>query len=189
MCASPRIYEGTSEIQQSIIAMYRWKETVRSKGAFYAGLAADMDTLHGECDRAGAAIVAAAVRGLNDVVQHLHARKQTRSQIVMFTFADMMTICEVAAAMSAKAARMAAEGHADAEAFLAASRVFARKAARAVQDGAVRCAGGLVSADDPVQLREGEELLATINGRLPLALTAGLWPDMTRVGEYLKVLD
>ncbi len=37
------IYEGTSEIQQSIIAMFRWKETVRSKGAFYEELAEGLD--------------------------------------------------------------------------------------------------------------------------------------------------
>ncbi len=107
----------------------------------------------------------------------------------MFTFADMMTICEVAAEMAAKAARMAAEGHAGAAAYLAASRVFARKAARTVQDGAARCAGGLWEGSDLQELGAGEDLLATVNGRLPLALTAGLWPDMTRVGEYLKVLD
>ncbi len=34
------IYEGTSEIQQSIIGLFRWKETVRSKGAFYREAAA-----------------------------------------------------------------------------------------------------------------------------------------------------
>ncbi|MBE0566566.1 MAG: acyl-CoA dehydrogenase family protein, partial [Krumholzibacteria bacterium] len=128
------IYEGTSEIQQSIIAMYRWKETVRTKGGFYADLAARLDALHAGSAEAGAAIVAAAVRGLNDVVLHMHAAKETRNQIVMFTFADMMTICEVAAALAAKAARMAAEGHGAAGAHLAMSRVFARKAARAVQD-------------------------------------------------------
>ena len=39
------IYEGTSEIQQSIIGMYRWRQTVRSKGQFYEDLAAKMDAV------------------------------------------------------------------------------------------------------------------------------------------------
>ncbi len=84
------------------------------------------------------------MRGLNDVVLHMHAAKLTRNQIVMFTFADMMTIAEVAGALAAKAARLAGEGSRDAAAHLAMSRVFARKAARQVQDGAARCAGGLL---------------------------------------------
>jgi alkylation response protein AidB-like acyl-CoA dehydrogenase len=183
------IYEGTSEIQQSIIAMFRWKETVRSKGAFYDALAARMDEVHGACDAAGANIVAAAVRGLNDVVQHMHAARLTRNQIVMFTFADMMTICEVASAMAAKAADAAAAGARDAAAQLAMSRVFARKAARFVQDGAVRCAGGLADGGDAEAVAAGETLLAQVNERLPLAMTAGLWRDMEIVGEHLKALD
>ncbi|PIE76658.1 acyl-CoA dehydrogenase [bacterium DOLJORAL78_65_58] len=48
------IYEGTSEIQQSIIGMFRWKETARSKGAFYEGVAADLDKVHAENGNVGA---------------------------------------------------------------------------------------------------------------------------------------
>jgi len=183
------IYEGTSEIQQSIIAMFRWKETVRSRGGFYEELAGRMDAVHAECDTAGAAVVAAALRGLNEVVQHMHGAKLTRNQIVMFTFADMMTVGEVAAAMAAKAARLAGEGARDAAAHLAMSRVFARKAARAIQDGATRCAAGLWDGADQEALAAGEALLAGVNARLPLALTGGLWLDMEKVGSYLKDLD
>ncbi len=32
------IYEGTSEIQQNIISMFRWKKTRKSKGAFYRSI-------------------------------------------------------------------------------------------------------------------------------------------------------
>ncbi|MFN2370398.1 MAG: acyl-CoA dehydrogenase family protein [Candidatus Krumholzibacteriia bacterium] len=183
------IYEGTSEIQQSIIAMFRWKETVRTKGGFYRALADRLDALHADSPAAGAAVVAAAVRGLNDVVLHMHEHKLTRSQIVMFTFADMMTICEVAAALAHKAARLAAAGHADADVHLAMSRVFARKAARAVQDGAGRCAAGLWDGVDPAVPAAGERLLAAVNGRLPQTMVGGLWHDMERVGRHLKTLD
>jgi alkylation response protein AidB-like acyl-CoA dehydrogenase len=183
------IYEGTSEIQQSIIAMYRWKETVRSKGGFYRGMAEDLGAVHAERQDVGAAMVAAALAGLNDVILHMHAARLTRNQIVMFTFADMMTVCEVAAAMSRKACRLAAEGDAQAVHFADMSRVMARKAVSQVVEGARRCAGGLADADDSEALENGRKLLATVEGRLPLTLTAGLWNDMVAVGETLKQLD
>ncbi len=177
------IYEGTSEIQQSIIAMYRWKETVRSKGGFYRGMAEDLGAGHAERQDVGAAMVAAALAGLNDVILHMHAARLTRNQIVMFTFADMMTVCEVAAAMSRKACRLAAEGDAQAVHFADMSRVMARKAVSQVVEGARRCAGGLADADDSEALENGRKLLATVEGRLPLTLTAGLWNDMVAVGR------
>jgi len=179
------IYEGTSEIQQSIIAMFRWKETVRSKGGFYEELAGAMDKVAADAGRVGAAMVAAAMRGLNDTVQYMHAAKLTRRQIVMFTLADMMTVCEVAAALVEKAARYEREGHAEAEFFASMSRVFGRKAVRMVSDGAARCAAGF-AGDDPAGAPQGaEEFLAAVQERFPVALTAGLWDDMNAVGEIL----
>ena len=179
------IYEGTSEIQQSIIAMYRWKETVRSKGGFYEELAGAMDKIAEDDGRVGAAMVAAAVRGLNDTVQYMHAAKLTRRQIVMFTLADMMTVCEVAAALVEKAARYQRESHAEADFFAAMSRVFGRKAVRMVSDGAMRCAAGFVGDDQAGTLQGAEEFLAAVQERFPVALTAGLWDDMNTVGEIL----
>jgi alkylation response protein AidB-like acyl-CoA dehydrogenase len=169
--------------------MYRWKETVRSKGGFYGNLAAGMDALHGSEAGVGAAMVAAALRGLNDVVLHMHGAKLTRNQIVMFTLADMMTVCEVAEAFAAKAARLAGDGDPAAGVFCAMSRVFARKAVRMVSNGAVLCAGGWTAAEDEQALAKGAGLLAGVEERFPLALTAGLWRDMETVGEYLKTLD
>ena len=178
------IYEGTSEIQQSIIGMFRWKETVRSKGAFYAGLAERMDGLHAVCPEAGADIVAAAVRGLNDTVLFAHEHKMTRHQIVLFTLADMMTIAEVAAAFAEQAARYTAESHPEAGMFAAMSRVFARKAAAQVRSGAEKCAGGLAGEIEGLEAA-GQAFLDRVGGRFPVALTAGLWTDMNLVGEKL----
>ena len=183
------IYEGTSEIQQNIIAMYRWKETVRSKGEFYRDLASDMDSLQESDSEVGAAMVAAAVRGLNETILHMHQAKLTRNQIVMFTFADMMTVCEVAAAFSRKAARLKDEGHAQAEVFAAMSRVFARKAVRMVSVGADLCSGGWTSAANTEEMATASVFLDGVKARFTLELTAGLWPDMETVGEYLKTLD
>ncbi|MFA4839886.1 MAG: acyl-CoA dehydrogenase family protein, partial [Candidatus Neomarinimicrobiota bacterium] len=39
------IYEGTSEIQQDIIYLFRWRTTIKSKGEFYRGMATEMRTL------------------------------------------------------------------------------------------------------------------------------------------------
>jgi len=183
------IYEGTSEIQQSIISMYRWKSTVRSKGEFYENLAVGMDRLHEETPEAGAAMVAAAVRGLNDVILHMHRAKLTKNQIVMFTLADMMTVCEVAAAFSRKAARLQEQGDAEADVFTAMSRAFARKAVRMVAEGTERCAGGWATQEDQENLITGAELVDGVKARFPLSLTAGLWLDMEIVGEFLKTLD
>jgi len=183
------IYEGTSEIQQSIIAMYRWKETVRSKGAFYRNQAEELTALEKSNPSVGAGMVAAAITGLNDVVLHMHAARQTRNQIVMFTFADMMTTCEVAAALCRKAADMATAGDPEAEHFADMSRVMARKAVRAVSEGARSCAVGLAEVEDAAAVAAGQALFDAVEARLPLSLTAGLWRDMVAVGETLKHLD
>jgi alkylation response protein AidB-like acyl-CoA dehydrogenase len=183
------IYEGTSEIQQSIISMFRWKETVRSKGAFYALLASALDELAADKPHAGAALMAATVRALNETVLRMHAAKLTRSQMVMFTFADMMTIAEVGAAFVAQSVRGPVEGGLSAEATLAMSRAFARKAARTVRQGAELCAGCLLAEPGDEAAKAGTELLAAVQALLPLEATGGLWQDMNTVGAALKALD
>lgn len=183
------IYEGTSEIQQSIIGMYRWRQTVRSKGQFYEDLALNMDTVAENNSAVGAKVVAAAVRGLNDVVQHLHKARLTRNQIIMFGMADMMTICEVAAAFVEKAARLETEGDSQAVHFADMSRVFARKAANQVLDGARNCLVGFTAESDEANIAAGKKLLDGLQADMPLGLTAGIWLDMTAVGETLGAMD
>lgn len=183
------IYEGTSEIQQSIIGMYRWRQTVRSKGQFYEDLALSMDAIKDDNNNVGADVLAAAIRGLNKVVQYLHKERMTRNQIIMFTMADMMTICEVAAAFAEKAARLATEGNPQAAHFADMSRVFARKAANAVLNDARKCLVGFTTDDNEDKLMAGKELMDDLQSNMPLALTAGLWLDMTAVGKTLAEMD
>jgi hypothetical protein len=59
------IFEGTSEIQRSIIATFRLRETVRSKGRFYLDKAEGFDKLPDSC---GAKPLAQAIRVLNETV-------------------------------------------------------------------------------------------------------------------------
>ncbi|MBU8871941.1 MAG: acyl-CoA dehydrogenase family protein [Gemmatimonadales bacterium] len=183
------IYEGTSEIQQSIIGMYRWKETVRSKGSFYENLAETMDEVHRRSGKVGADLVAASIRGLNDIIRFMHVSRLTRHQIVMFTLADMITVCEVATAFCDKAASLLIEGDSDGEFQAAMSRVLARKAARSVRDGSRRCLEGFAADGDGIDLVAGQKLLLELEGRLPLAMAVGLWDDMIQVGEKLKAMD
>ncbi|MBK7187917.1 MAG: acyl-CoA dehydrogenase family protein [bacterium] len=182
------IYEGTSEIQQSIISMFRWKETVRSKGEFYGELAGRLDALAAKDGNVGAALLAASVRALNETVLAMHRAKLTRSQMVMFTFADMMTVAEVAAAFAQQAAAGADDTGVPAATLPAMSRAFARKAARQVRQGAGLCAGCLQSDGQEGSATAAAALLETVGRLLPVSSEAGLWDDMNEVGLALKAL-
>ncbi|MBK8166038.1 MAG: acyl-CoA dehydrogenase family protein [bacterium] len=182
------IYEGTNEIQQSIISMFRWKETVRSKGAFYGEAAAALDALAARDGTVGADLAAATLRALNETVLAMHQAKLTRSQMVMFTFADMMTVAEVCAAFAARAVRGEPDAFLPQSAVAPMSRAFARKAARQVRQGAELCAGCLLADGQPGSADAGRALLAQVDELLPTAATAGLWDDMNVVGAALKAL-
>ncbi|MBK7770574.1 MAG: acyl-CoA dehydrogenase family protein [bacterium] len=182
------IYEGTSEIQQSIISMFRWKETVRSKGEFYGELAGRLDALAAKDGNVGAALLAASVRALNETVLAMHRAKLTRSQMVMFTFADMMTVAEVAAAFAEQAATGADDTGVPAATLPAMSRAFARKAARQVRQGAGLCAGCLQSDGQDGSAAAAAALLESVGRLLPASSEAGLWDDMNEVGLALKAL-
>jgi alkylation response protein AidB-like acyl-CoA dehydrogenase len=95
------IFEGTSEIQRSIISTFRLRETVRSKGRFYLEMAESLQSMGAEC---GAPLVAASLRVLNDLFSSTRKQKLTRLQHVMFLLADMITWCEVGEALCRKAA-------------------------------------------------------------------------------------
>jgi len=177
------IYEGTSEIQRSIIAMYRWKETVRSKGAYYEEMAARMDALHGDYPEVGADLIARSLRALNTVITGMHQARRTRHQMVMFTFADMMSRCEVAYEFASRAGSLAAEGDASAGTEGAMSRVFAIRCAAATSYAAHRCVLSLQDADS------AEAMLGVVAELLPPAVYTGLWLHMAEVGEHLKQRD
>jgi alkylation response protein AidB-like acyl-CoA dehydrogenase len=122
------IFEGTSEIQRSIISTFRLRETVRSKGRFYLDMAETLEKLPPEC---GAQTVARSIRLLNDVVLNTRKHKFTRMQYVMFLLADMITWCEVGEALCHKAA--SDQGHARSPGFMkTVARLFAGEVATKV---------------------------------------------------------
>ena len=119
------IFEGTSEIQRSIISIFRLRETVRSKGRFYLDMAEALEKLPSDC---GAQTVARSIRLLNDVVLNTRKYKLTRSQYVMFLLADMMTWCEVGEALCHKAATEQGNGRSP-DFMKAVARLFAGEVA------------------------------------------------------------
>jgi alkylation response protein AidB-like acyl-CoA dehydrogenase len=146
------IFEGTSEIQRSIISTFRLRETVRSKGRFYLGMAEGLDKLPAEC---GAPLLAHSFRVLNEIIGNTRKLKLTRLQHIMFLLADMMTWCEVGEALCHKAA--AHDGRERSRGFMAAvARLFSREAAGKVFLNGTKIAWGCEEIMDEVvpKLRE-----------------------------------
>jgi alkylation response protein AidB-like acyl-CoA dehydrogenase len=123
------IYEGTSEIQQNIISTFRWKKTRKTKGAFYDGLAEEMDKRQAECGDAGCRYIGLAARALNKTVFLVNDHRLTREQYVMFALADMMMHVEVAASLARQAAALSSEKDPAAEKTCLFSRLFANETA------------------------------------------------------------
>ena len=126
------IYEGTSEIQQNIISTFRWKKTRKTKGAFYEGLAEEMDKLEAQCGDAGCRHIGLAARALNKTVFLVNDNRLTREQYVMFALADMMMYVEVAASLARRAAADSSQNDPQAEKTRLFSRLFANEIAELV---------------------------------------------------------
>ena len=99
------IYEGTSEIQQLIISTFRWRESLKTKGAFYADMAAQMESVHAQHADLKADAMAALARLLNRLFDEVHKAKATRQQHIMFQLALLATTTETGAALVSKVAR------------------------------------------------------------------------------------
>ena len=165
------IYEGTSEIQQSIINIFRMREIVRSKGRFYEDMAAAVEPFAD----AGGPAAARAARFLADAAQVAFRAKMVRQQHVAFEFATAMTEVETAVALARAAARK------DDELLKAQSRLWASQVALGAPArvlSAMSAAGG-ASAEDLARLqREGD-----LDGAI--ALQAGRLADMNLVAQRI----
>jgi alkylation response protein AidB-like acyl-CoA dehydrogenase len=100
-----RIYEGTSEILQNIIGVFRMRQTVRSKGEFYNAMAADVQ----RHTAAGGPAIARAARFLAEAVTLAYREKLIRQQHALFEFATAMTEVETAVALARAAAGRGSE--------------------------------------------------------------------------------
>ena len=168
------IYEGTSEIQQSIIGIFRMREAVKSKGQFYVRMAEEVE---GMADAGGPAISRAA-RFLADAAQTAFRAKLVRQQHIAFEFATAMTEVETAVAL----ARAASRGD---DLMKAESRIWASQVALSVPVRvlAVLTASSRLGGEDLDRLRK----LGDVEGAL--ALQAGRLADMDLVAERITGLS
>ena len=96
-----RIYEGTSEILQNIIGLFRMRESVRTKGRFYGDMAAEVEGM----PDAGGHAAARAARFLSMALDLLFHEKLTRQQHVLMECATSIAEVETAIALTRAAAR------------------------------------------------------------------------------------
>jgi len=132
------IYEGTSEIQQSIISTFRWKETRKSKGNYYHAILKEMETLDSTINDAGCRLYGLSAEVLKDTIMLVHDNRLTRKQHIMFLLADMMTHVEVGASLARKAVALSKDGSPETEKFKAISRIFADEVAQLVSQNALK---------------------------------------------------
>lgn len=90
-----RIYEGTSEILQNIVGLFRMRESVRSKGEYYGAMA---DQVEPFADAGGPA-AAKTARFLSTALDLLFHEKLARQQYALFECATAIVEVETAVAL------------------------------------------------------------------------------------------
>ena len=166
------IYEGTSEILQSIIGTHRWRMNVRSKGGFYRGMA---ETLTGKETGHSAALAATA---LAELFLLCHTTKLPREQWAMFELARLAAEVETAVQLSLKAA---GDSSPQSEFFTVCANLHATSAARDVAQTGLRLllASGRYDSDAIDQWRKAAEFEGC------LAVSAG---EMTLMDRLVALL-
>lgn len=175
------IYEGTSEIQQNIIGMFRWRASVKSKGKYYEAMAAEMEAVDPSPAETGAETYALAARALNETIMFAHSHKLTKQQYIMLCLADMMTYVEIGVSMARKASRVVKEDAPEARKVVIMSRVFASEVAEVVAKNAMKIimGSGLLDEQTTSQLKKkiGYEGL--------MKSYSGLIKDMDAIADIL----
>ena len=145
-----RIYEGTSEIQQNIISVFRMRENVKAKGGFYAKLAAEAETFQ----RTHGPLLARAVSFVSEISLLAFKAKLSRHQHFMFEMAHAMSLVETAVALSREAERSGDE------LTLAQARLWVTEVAQEAPLRLLRAALGTgnINADDARSLVERADL-------------------------------
>lgn len=165
------IYEGTSEIQQNIIGVFRMRENVRAKGGFYNGLAdkvAGLENTNGH-------LVAKAARFLSDCTVAAYQGKLMRHQHAVFELALAMADVETAVALCEAAA---ANGS---ELMLAQARVWAAEVAVSVPTRLLKlfAGSGLFAATKIAELTAEADLAGAV------AAQAGVLADMDLIAARI----
>lgn len=175
------IYEGTSEIQQSIIGLFRWRTSVKSKGKYYETMATEIEAIDASLPETGAATYALAARALNETITLAHTHKLTKQQYIMFCLADMMTHVEVGVSMAKKASRLVKEGSPSAKKIVIMSRIFASEVAELVAINAMKISMGSGIFDEQTI----SELKKKISYDRLMTNYNGLIQDMDAIADIL----
>jgi alkylation response protein AidB-like acyl-CoA dehydrogenase len=168
-----RIYEGTSEILQNITGLYRMRESVRSKGAFYGAMA---DQAEPFVDAGGPA-AAKTARFLSKALDLLFHKKLSREQHALFECATAIVEVETAIAL------VRAAGISEDETLKAQSRVWASEVAVSVPTRLVK----LFSASNVLDAAAFADFLAAAD--LPGVMTeqAGRLADMDFIAHSITI--
>lgn len=175
------VYEGTSEIQQNIISTFRWKKSRKTKGEFYAGIAAEMDKLNADADDVGCRSYALAAAALNQTIALAHDNRLTRQQYVMFALADMMSYLEIGASLARKAVSVSIAGGSETEKIKAVSRIFASETAQLTAQNILKIVLGSGVFDQAAvdKFMESVAFSQLIQG------TRNIINDMDRVADFV----
>lgn len=175
------IYEGTSEIQQTLISTMRWKITRKSKGEFYQAISDEMQQLHGSTADLGCRTYGLAASALNQTITLANDHRLTRQQYIMFALADMAANVEIGASLARRASRCAQRGDSEAEKMKIIARLFAAEVARIISQNILQIVMGCGQFDE----KATAEFLASVAYS---ELTAGLRnmiPDMDRLADIV----
>jgi len=153
------IYEGTSEIQQMIIGTFRWRKTVRKKGAFYEDIALELDAIHEQKPDIAAGFFAHALRTLNILIQKMHKVRKMKHQHVLFTLAHLIAYVEVGSALVKKAAAPEKAGSKSAKRLELSARIFAVETMNILRN----TSDFVLLGTDAYSLEEGSRILADLD--------------------------
>jgi len=167
------IYEGTSEIQQSIIGTHRWRAVVRTKGGFYREPAAELRSLG-----PGGEAASWAAEALADLILAAHAMRLPREQWALFEIARLVAEVETASALVRKADAAAPPVR---ELLEPCAQLHAAGAAREVAVTGQR----LARARDSFDAAAATELCGRLDLSRALAFGAGELDEMDRVAAAL----
>jgi alkylation response protein AidB-like acyl-CoA dehydrogenase len=170
-----RIYEGTSEILQNIIGVFRMRQTVKSKGDFYLSMAADVE----RHTTTGGPAASKAARFLAEAVTLAFREKLIRQQHALFEFATAMTEVETAVALVRDA------GERGGEVQKAQSRVWASEVALTVPTRLLK----LFSASGVLTRRAFEALSVSADLQSSVEMQEGRLADMDLVARGITARE
>jgi len=175
------IYEGTSEIQQTLISTMRWKITRKSKGAFYQAIGDEMQQLHAGTADLGGRTYELAAGALNQTISLVNDQRLTRQQYIMFAMADMAVHVEIGASIARKAAGCVQRGDSEADKMKLIARLFAAEVARVVSQNILQIVMGCGQFDEAATA----EFLATVNHSELMAGLRNTIPDMDQLADIV----